>query len=57
VPKRKNDNEIQVSFIVKKSEHAVISEKAKKYGMTLAGYVKFCALNANIEAKIAENLN
>ena len=57
MPKRKNDNEIQVSFIVKKSEHAVISEKAKKYGMTLAGYVKFCALNANIEAKIAENLN
>lgn len=54
MPKRKSDNEIQVSFIVKKPEHAAISEKARKYGMTLAGYVKFCALNSNLEAKITE---
>lgn len=47
-----NRNQMQVSFVLDKQEHKTIKAKAKELGMTLAGYIKFVALNADVKVSL-----
>jgi hypothetical protein len=39
----------QVNFVCKKEQYAEIERRAKQYGMSIAEYCRFCALNAEIK--------
>jgi hypothetical protein len=54
MPRELKSNQINVSFILSKEDHKIISHKAQSLGMSLAAYFKFCALNSDIKAQIKE---
>jgi hypothetical protein len=42
----------QVNFVCKKEQYAEIERRAKQYGMSIAEYCRFVALNANIKVDV-----
>jgi hypothetical protein len=42
----------QINFVCKKEQYAEIERRSKQYGMSLAEYCRFVALNAEISVKV-----
>ncbi len=49
MPREQKQSQIQVSFLMERTEHEIVSQKAKLLGMSMAGYFKFVALNSDIK--------
>jgi len=45
----------QINFVCSKEQHEEISRRAKQYNMSIAEYVRFVSLNAEIEVKVKES--
>jgi len=45
----------QINFVCSKEQHEEISRRAKQYNMSIAEYVRFVSLNAEIEVKLEKS--
>lgn len=57
MPRKQKPNQIGISFTVDKNIHKELTKKAKDNNMSLANYLIFCGMNAEITVSIEQRKN